>query len=426
MLHMALTFLVIGLVAALLGFTTSPARRSRSPSFWRGCFCCCFSCFSSSQSSEQEKSSRERRYNGGSRQRDPPLNVFRTRRVNVFRTPRFAVPAVAAVAIAAGLLTFVVPARGQGPASPALTILSKEGRRSLPLNIVNDQELVFLDDLASVFQLTVREESLGTVTVTYKGRAILLTPDQPLVSIAGRLVSLPGSPTRSGRRVMVPVEFINRALALIYDSRLDLRKPARLVIAGDLRVPRVTIRFEGGEPARLIVDANPAAASTVTQEGNSLAIRFDADLLDVVLPPIQPQPLLQAIRVIEPATLMVDLGPRFATFRATTLRLDTTTRTTIELMAAPDRSAAAGGRSGDGAPGGCSADGPTRSVGARRTGRFAPDHCDRSRTRRRGRRGERRRRHEGERSDARRCPPRQSGDRKPARHSRPPHPGGRP
>ena len=82
----------------------------------------------------------------------------------------------------------------------------------------------------------------------------------------------------------------------------------------------------------------------MTQESNSLAIRFDADLLDVALPPIQPQPLLQAIRVIEPATLMVDLGPRFATFRAATQQLDTTTRTTIELMPAPDRSAAAGGR----------------------------------------------------------------------------------
>jgi N-acetylmuramoyl-L-alanine amidase len=254
--------------------------------------------------------------------------------VILFPTPRFALRAVAALAIAAGLLTFVVPAGGQGPASPALTVLSREGRRSLPLNLVNDQELIFLDDLASVFQLTVREESLGTVTVTYKGRAILLTPDQPLVSIAGRLISLPASPTRSGRRVMVPVEFISRALAVIYDVRLDLRKPARLVITGDLRVPRVSIRVEGGDPARLIVDATPAAAATVTQEGNSLALRFDADLLDVVLPAIQPQPLLQAIRVVEPATLMVDLGPRFATFRASTLRLDTTTRTTIELMAA--------------------------------------------------------------------------------------------
>ena len=94
---------------------------------------------------------------------------------------------------------------------------------------MNNQELLFLDDLASVFQLTVREESLGTVTVTYKGRAILLTPDQPLVSIAGRLVSLPGSPTRSGRRVMVPVEFISRALAL------DLRFTPRPAQTGATR-----------------------------------------------------------------------------------------------------------------------------------------------------------------------------------------------
>jgi N-acetylmuramoyl-L-alanine amidase len=252
--------------------------------------------------------------------------------LNVFRTPR--VTLLAAVAIAAGLLTAVAPAGGQGPAAPALTILSKEGRRSLQLNLVSDQELVYLDDLATAFQLTVREESLGTLTVAYKGRTILLTPDQPLVSIAGRLVSLPASPTRSGRRVLVPVEFINRALALIYDSRLDLRKPSRLLIAGDLRVPRVTVRFEAGEPARLIVDATPRASNTVTQENNSLAIRFDADLLDAVLPPIQPQSLVQAIRVMDPAMLIVDLGPRFGTFRASTQQLDTTARTTIDLIPA--------------------------------------------------------------------------------------------
>lgn len=235
------------------------------------------------------------------------------------------------MAIAAGLLASA-PAGGQGPASPALTILSKDGRRVLPLNMVNDQELVYLDDLASAFQLTVREESFGTLTVAYKGRTILLTPDQPLVSIAGRLVSLPAAPTRSGRRVMVPVEFINRALALIYDSRLDLRKPSRLLIAGDLRVPRVTVRFEAGETAHLIVDATPRAGSTVSQDNNSVAIKFDADLLDAVLPPIPPQPLVQGIRVMDPAALIVELGPRFGTFRASTQQLDTTTRITIDLM----------------------------------------------------------------------------------------------
>jgi len=136
---------------------------------------------------------------------------------------------VCAAATATAVLFVITAPRvgGQGQAQPSLTVLSKEGRRALPLTVGGDQELVSLDDLASAFQLTVREESFGTFTVGYKGKTILLTPDQPLVSIAGRLVSLPAPPTWVGRRWLVPVEFTNRALALVYDARLDLRKPSR-------------------------------------------------------------------------------------------------------------------------------------------------------------------------------------------------------
>ena len=62
--------------------------------------------------------------------------------------------------------------------------------------------------------------------------------------MSGRLVSLPAPPARSGRRWLVPVEFISRALAPIYDTRLDLRKPSRLLIIGDLRVPRIAVRYD--------------------------------------------------------------------------------------------------------------------------------------------------------------------------------------
>lgn len=224
---------------------------------------------------------------------------------------------------------------GQSPAQPSLTLLSKEGRRALPLTIAGDQELVSLDDLASAFQLTIREESLGAFTVAYKGKTILLTPDQPLVSIGGRLVSLPAPPTRAGRRWLVPVEFINRALGLVYDTRLDLRKASRLLIVGDLRVPRVTLRFEGPDPVRLTIDASPRTMSTVSQEAPGvLAIKFDADALDPGLTPIQPGPVMQAVRVQEPATLLVDLGPRFSAFRASAQPLDTATRLTLDLLSA--------------------------------------------------------------------------------------------
>ena len=123
--------------------------------------------------------------------------------------------------------------------------------------------MVALDDLAATFQLTVREESLGAITVSYKGKTIVLTPDQPLASVSGRLVSLPAPPARSGSRWLVPVEFISRALALIYDTRLDLRKPSRLLVIGDLRVPRITVRYDPlGASGRLTIDATPRALAS--------------------------------------------------------------------------------------------------------------------------------------------------------------------
>ena len=168
--------------------------------------------------------------------------------------------------------------------------MSKDGRRPLAVTMVGDQEFVALDDLALLFQLTVREDPLGAITVSYKGKTIVLTTDQALASVAGKLISLPAAPVRSGRRSLVPVEFISRALASIHDTKLDLRKPSHLLIVGDVRVPRVTVRYEAiGTGVRLTIDAAPRTASTVTQENDRLVIKFDADALDVAVPPIPAQ-----------------------------------------------------------------------------------------------------------------------------------------
>ena len=199
----------------------------------------------------------------------------------------------------------------QPAATPTLTLLSKDGRRALPLTISSDQEFVALDDLASTFQLQV-QESLGAVTVSYKGRTIVLTPDQSLASVAGRLISLPAALTRSGRRWLVPVEFISRALAPIYDTRLDLRKPSRLLVVGDLRVPRVTVRYEAlGNAARLTIDATPRADSTVSQDNQRILVKFDADALDIAgaLPSPGPQALVQTVHLVDQTTIAADVAP---------------------------------------------------------------------------------------------------------------------
>jgi hypothetical protein len=95
-----------------------------------------------------------------------------------------------------------------------ITVLSRDGRRTLPVIEVQNQQMVGLDDLANLFQLQVREDAAArAITATYKNQTIVLTPEQSLVSSSGRLISLPAPLTRRNNRWLVPVEFISRALA---------------------------------------------------------------------------------------------------------------------------------------------------------------------------------------------------------------------
>ncbi|MBI3493303.1 MAG: N-acetylmuramoyl-L-alanine amidase [Acidobacteria bacterium] len=228
----------------------------------------------------------------------------------------------------------------QASQAPTLALLAKDGRRTLPLSVMGDQEFVPLDDLAAAFQLTVREESLDAMTVSYKGRTIVLQPAQALASVSGRLISLPAPLSRSGRRWLVPVEFISRALATIYDVKLELRKPSRLLLIGDIRVPRIVVRYDAlGASGRLTIDAMPRATSTVTQDTDRLIVKFDADALDVPSPlmPLQgAQSLAQTARLLDPTTLAITLGPRFAGFKASTQPIESTLRLVIDVAAQPD------------------------------------------------------------------------------------------
>ncbi|MCA1583250.1 MAG: N-acetylmuramoyl-L-alanine amidase [Acidobacteria bacterium] len=133
-------------------------------------------------------------------------------------------------------------------ATPSLTVLSREGRRTLEVVSVNNQDYVALDEVAAAFGAVVRDDRLaGGVTVTVGDRTMVLTSDQTVVSVAGRLVSLPSAPRRQGNRWLVPIDFLPRALAPMLNTRLDLRRAARLLVVGDLRVPRVVDPGHGGE-----------------------------------------------------------------------------------------------------------------------------------------------------------------------------------
>ncbi len=224
-----------------------------------------------------------------------------------------------------GLVAFAVvvltAAGAQGPPRPApYTVVAREGRRPLPVAIVAGQEMAALDDLAALFQLVIREDALaGGLTVTDKGRTIILTPSQGIASVNGRLIALPSAPAREGGRWFVPLDFIGRALALVHEPKLDVRKPSRLIVVGDLRVPRVVARVDP-QPAqtRVTFEISPPTAHAIAQEADRLLIKFEADAVDAALPPLAPGDVVQELRVSDPGTtIAIVTTTRFGSFRAT-------------------------------------------------------------------------------------------------------------
>jgi N-acetylmuramoyl-L-alanine amidase len=250
---------------------------------------------------------------------------------------------LAAVLAAVCTLSIVLPAQQPASALP-YTVVSKEGRRPLAVRLMNGQEMFALDDLARLFGVTVREDAqAGAITVTSGAQTIVLSPQQPLASISGRMISLPAAPARDGRTWFVPVDFVSRALAPVATSRIELRKPSRLVLLGDIRMPRIATRVEPqGSITRVTLDVAPATPHTVSQDGQRLVVRFDADSLDADL---RGGPATDAFQNIHfgdtPQTIVIDLGPRFASFRAADQPAPAGggTRIAIDLMAQTEAAA---------------------------------------------------------------------------------------
>ncbi|HJR58803.1 MAG TPA: N-acetylmuramoyl-L-alanine amidase [Vicinamibacterales bacterium] len=248
------------------------------------------------------------------------------------------------VAVALLIALLHAASAAQAPQTPApYTVVSRDGRRPLPARVFNGQEMFAVEDLARLFTLTVREDAIaGGLTITVRGQSILLSPNQEIASVAGRLVSLPAPPAREGSAWFVPVDFISRALAPVAGTPMELRKPSRLVIVGDVRMPRVAGRIEPlGALARLTFDVAPTTPHTVTQEANRLLLRFEADALDASLPASSAPELISAVRPEGPAAIAIELGPRFASFRASDLPGDRGgLRIVIEVIAKTTEGAA--------------------------------------------------------------------------------------
>jgi N-acetylmuramoyl-L-alanine amidase len=228
-------------------------------------------------------------------------------------------PLVAAFAAALCLLTVALPAQ-QSAALP-YTVVTRDAKRPLAARTINGQEMFALDDLARLFNLTVREDAAAaSLNISAGGQSVLLSTQQPLASVGGRMTSLPAAPAREGRSWYVPVDFVSRVLAAISPTKIDLRKPSRLLLVGDIRMPRVAVRVEGlGAQSRVTLDVAPPTGHAVSQEPGRVVVRFEADALDA--PDLRANTttdLVTGVHLGDTAqSVAIDVTPRFGSFRST-------------------------------------------------------------------------------------------------------------
>ena len=202
--------------------------------------------------------------------------------------------------------------------------------------MVGDQEMLRLDELAPLLQVTVREDRAAkALTVSRGASVVVLSLDQGLASIGGKILSLAAPPARDGSRWLVAPDTVSRALAPIAGVRTEVRSASRLIVLGDLRVPRITVQQEpGGPPTRISIEIIPRAAFTVVQEPKRLLVRFDADGLDIG-PITAGGGLVESVAAADPVTLAIALDKAFGTFRAATVPIDAaSSRLVIDLTAA--------------------------------------------------------------------------------------------
>ncbi len=240
----------------------------------------------------------------------------------------------AVTTLAAALCLFPLGAQER---AGGLTLITPDGRRSLDTVGIQGGEAIALDDLAALFRFDIGEDTgERTLTVNTGGGAVVLTAGQTLASVNGQLVSLDAPARRVGGRWFVPLDFIGSALARIHDQRIELRSRSRLLLVGEVRVPRVSVRYRPrAQSGRLTLQMTPNTFHEVIEDNGRLLIRLDADAIDVVR---AAQPRGDAVRSIEVLDdlpgLAIEPGPSYASHRILSGESGNSTQLVVDLEGA--------------------------------------------------------------------------------------------
>ncbi len=225
------------------------------------------------------------------------------------------------------------------PATSPVTIVTEGARREvMPVTTRGDVELLPIDQVIAGLEVTLLSDPTGgSATLSYRKREVGLYNKRSLASVQGDLRLLSAPVLLDEGHWLVPVDSIPRLLGPLLDLKVEWRAAPRVLLIGNVVVPRVTVStFVTGDTARVVLEASEKVPFRVEQQEGRVAVSIPRDILDV---PFQQQRLaggiVEAVQFLggRDNVFAITLGRRFQ--RVTAVEQEAPFRLVLDFQGPP-------------------------------------------------------------------------------------------
>jgi N-acetylmuramoyl-L-alanine amidase len=149
--------------------------------------------------------------------------------------------------------------------------------------VKGDVELLALDQVIAGLGISVTSDAAGgAVTLSHLKHEVNLYNRKSLAAVDGDLRLLSSPAILEDGRWLVPIDAVPRLLAPLLGRRSEWRAASRVLIVGNVSVPRVNVStFLSGDVARVVFEASEKVPFRVEQEAGRVTVAVARDLLDV-------------------------------------------------------------------------------------------------------------------------------------------------
>jgi N-acetylmuramoyl-L-alanine amidase len=178
--------------------------------------------------------------------------------------------------------TTLLPAVLAAASAEPVVLLADGQRREIAVLIRGGAEMVPLEPVLSGLGVVTRADPAGALALSYEGREAKLYARKSLASVEGDLRLLSAPTLLEGSQWLVPVDAIPRVLGPLLARRAEWRPASRVLILGDVKIPRITVStFVSGESVRVVLEASEKVPFRVQQQEGRVTVSVPRDLVDV-------------------------------------------------------------------------------------------------------------------------------------------------